>query len=76
MLMSLKDFFLALSDTEREAFAVRVGTTVGHIKQVMYGNRACNAALAIEIDRESAGAVKCDDLCPDVDFDYLRKQAA
>ncbi|WP_269527878.1 hypothetical protein [Acinetobacter baumannii] len=39
----------------------------------MYGYRPCNPSLAINIDRESKGQVRCDDLCPDTDFDYLRR---
>lgn len=35
----------------------------------------CGAALAIRIDKESEGKVPCDELCPDVDFDYVRSQA-
>lgn len=63
------------TNNERVAFAIRCGTTLGYLKLVMYGNRNCNAALAIAIDRESKSAVVCDDLCPNVDFAYLRKQA-
>ncbi len=63
------------SDEEREAFASKCDTSLGYLKLVMYGNRKCGAALAIKIDRESKGCVPCDDLCPDVDFDYVRNQA-
>jgi len=74
--MQLKDFFLQLSKDDREAFASKCDTTVDYIKQIMYGNRPCKAELAISIDRESNGAVKCEDLCPDADFEYLRGKAA
>lgn len=60
------------TNSEREDFATRCGTTFGYLKLVMYGNRNCSAALAVKIDKESKGAVSCDDLCPDVDFNYLR----
>lgn len=74
--MTLKELILSLGKEERDAFAARCGTTTGHLKQVMYGNRACSAELAIEIDRESQGAIKCDDLCPGADFEYLRSKAS
>jgi DNA-binding transcriptional regulator YdaS (Cro superfamily) len=72
--MTLKDYFLSLEKTEREIFAEKCGTTVGQITQIYTGNRTCNPSLAINFDRESNGAISCDELCPDVDFDYLRKQ--
>ncbi|ENX57623.1 MULTISPECIES: YdaS family helix-turn-helix protein [Acinetobacter] len=71
-IQTLKDFFLPLNDEERESFATSCGTTIGQTLQIMYGNRNCNPALAIAIDRESKGAVPCESLCPDVDFQYLR----
>lgn len=71
-IQALKTFFLPLNDEEREAFASLCGTTVGQTLQIMYGNRKCNPALAIAMDRESKGAVPCESLCPDADFQYLR----
>lgn len=69
----LRAFFYGLSELERENFATRSGTTVGMVKQVIHGNRNCNPALAINFERESQGAVVCNELCPDVDFNFLRK---
>lgn len=71
----LQEFMLSLSASERADFAKRCGTTLGMIKQIYYGNRKCNPALAIEIDKCSKGAVKCDILSPQTDFDYIRKTA-
>lgn len=59
---------------EKEAFAIRCGTTLGYLRLVMCGARNCSATLAIAIDRESNGTVRCDVLCPEADFDYLRRQ--
>jgi len=72
----LKEFFFSLDRHERDAFASNCGTTVGQIKQIAYGNRPCNPTLAINIDRESCGRVPCDELCPDVDWNYVRQQFA
>lgn len=71
----LRDFVLSLSQDERRNFADKCGTTTGMLLQIYCGNRKCNPTLAIEIDKHSGGLVKCDVLCPDVDFDYLRQQA-
>jgi DNA-binding transcriptional regulator YdaS (Cro superfamily) len=70
----LKEFFFELQKQDRESFATKCGTTAGQMRQIAYGNRPCNPALAINIDRESRGRVQCDDLCPDADWNYVRQQ--
>lgn len=37
-----------------------------------YGYKSCAESLAINIDRESGGAVPCERLRSDVDWAYLR----
>lgn len=74
-LETLKAYVLPFNEQQKEDFAQRCGTTFGYMKLVMYGVRKCNPDLAINIDRESHGVVRCDDLCPETDFDYLRQQA-
>ena len=73
---SLQNFMLSLPPHERRTFAEKCGTTHGQIKQIYTGNRNCNPGLAIEIEKHSQGAVNCESLCPDVDFNYLRKSCA
>lgn len=74
--MTLKDYFLSLSKKDRQLFAEKAGTTVGQIIQIYTGNRSCSAVLAINFDRESGGQIRCDELCPDVDFAYLTNKKA
>lgn len=70
---SLKRYVSELgNDAEREEFATRCGTTFGHLRQIYYGNRTCDAGLAIEIEKNTNQAVMCDELRADVDFNYLR----
>lgn len=57
---------------DREAFAVKCGTTFGHLNNVAYGSKTCGESLAINIDRESEGAVTCEECRPDVDWAHLR----
>ena len=71
----LKSFLNRLTPNERKAFAKRCQTSIGYLHQIMYGNSKCSALLAIRIDKESNGAVKCDLLCPEADFNYIRNQA-
>lgn len=71
----LKQFLKPMTKDERVAFAKKCGTTLGNLHQMIYSTTPCSASLAIVIDRESNGAVRCDDLCPQADFNYLRQQA-
>lgn len=49
----------------QEAFANKCGTSIGHIKNVGYGYRSCDPALALSIERESGGLVTRQELRPD-----------
>lgn len=71
----LKAYLSKMTVEERKAFAKACLTTLGNLQQIIYVNKKCGAALAIRIDKESEGKVPCDELCPDVDFDYVRSQA-
>jgi DNA-binding transcriptional regulator YdaS (Cro superfamily) len=69
--MDLKTFYLSMTIEQRENFAKRCDTSLGQIRNVAYG-RHCGERLAVNIERESFGAVRCEDLRPDVDWAYLR----
>ncbi|MBV2181709.1 MAG: helix-turn-helix domain-containing protein [Castellaniella sp.] len=71
---ALLAFLNGRSVERQEAFAAACDTTVGYLRQVAYGNRQCSASLAIAIDRESAGRVPFEDLCPDADWAYVRSR--
>jgi DNA-binding transcriptional regulator YdaS (Cro superfamily) len=63
--MDLKAFLKSLpADEDRAGFAVRCGTTIGHLRNVMYGQRKCSAKLAVAIERESIKKVTRRELCP------------
>ena len=62
--MELKAFFLKLSADEREAFAVKVASSVGHIQNVMYGFRPCAPDLAVRIELKSKREVTRQELRP------------
>ncbi len=72
----LKVFLKGMKAEDKEVFAKKCLTTVGNLNQIIYVNGKCSAALAIRIDKASNGAVLCDALCPDADFNYIRQQAA
>lgn len=73
--MDLKTYLEGLSSEERASLATACDSTVGHIRNVSYGYRTCAEKLAIAIERESGGKVRCEDLRPDVDWQFLRNTA-
>lgn len=70
--MSLKEYIKPLSRKDREKFAKRCETSIGMLSQVAYGHRRAGESLAINIERETNGVVRCEELRPDVDWNYLR----
>ena len=56
--MNLKQHFSGLSPDGRDRFANDCKTTMGHLRNVMYGYRPCSAELASAIERVSGGLVK------------------
>lgn len=74
--MDLKTYLQGLDGEAREAFAGIVGSTVGHLKNISYGYKPCGEGLAIQIEKHTDGAVRCEELRPDVDWAYLRGTAA
>lgn len=73
--MDFKTYFLGRTVEEREALARACDTSVGHLRNIAYGQKPCGEKLAIAIDRESMGVVPCESLRPDVDWGYLRGTA-
>jgi len=63
--MELKPFFFGLTPVEREAFAKKCETSVGHLQNVAYGFRPASAELAVLIERNSKKRVTRIDLFPD-----------
>ena len=61
--MSLKDYITALPADQREAFALRCGTTVGHLNNVMYGYKTASPWFAVAIERETGSAIKRQKTC-------------
>lgn len=71
--MDLREFLRSLGSRQaREEFARRCETSLGQLQQVANGHRRAGESLAINIDRESGGKVPCEQLRPDVDWEYLR----
>jgi len=63
--MELKTFIRRLPIERREEFAVKCKTTIGHLRNVMYGYKPCATELAVRIERESGLLVRRQELRSD-----------
>lgn len=74
--MQLIDYLKTLKTKAKlNEFASRCSTTAGQLKQVASHYRRAGESLAINIERETNGAVRCEDLRPDVDWAYIRNSS-
>ena len=72
---SLLAYINSLPPSTQQMLATRCKTTIGYLRQIAYGKRACPPAMAIDLERESSRAVTCEDLCPvGVDWAYIRAE--
>ena len=70
--MDLRQYILAMPVDQRVTFADSCGTTWPHLRNVMYGQRPCSERLAMAIERQSAGTVRVESLCPEADWAVVR----
>lgn len=70
----LRAYLNSLSTEAQADFAEKCGTTIGYLRKVLSTGAAIGEGLCINIDRESAGKVLCEDLRSDVDWKYLRSK--
>lgn len=66
--------YLKASGTQQVALANRLGVTPGLVSQWLAGIRPIAATQAIAIERETGGAVKVEELRPDIDWSVIRGQ--
>jgi DNA-binding transcriptional regulator YdaS (Cro superfamily) len=71
----LRAFLNNLGKSERAEFCAACETTERYLRKAVSVNQRLGESLCINIDRESRGAVCCEDLRPDVDWAYLRGTA-
>ena len=57
------------------ALAHQVGVSIAVVSQWVSGYRSVPATRCIPIEKATSGAVRCEDLRPDVDWAYLRGTA-
>lgn len=75
---NLQSYLNGLPTDEQIAYAGRCKTTVGYLRKAISKGQRLGEGLVINLERESGGKVRCEELRPDVDWAYLtqRLQAA
>lgn len=73
---ALLDYLNGLTLEQQTAFAKRCETSVGYLRKAASRGQQLGGDLCINIERESARAVVCEQLRPDVDWAYLRRTGA
>lgn len=71
----LLKFLNSLGKEDRAAFVSACGTSEGYLRKAASRHQAFRAELCILLERESSGAVRCEDLLPDADWAYIRSQS-
>jgi DNA-binding transcriptional regulator YdaS (Cro superfamily) len=70
---TLRAYLSSLSTEEQAAYAKRCKTSVGYLRKAISQGQRLSADLCINLDRESARAVRFEDLRPEADWDYVRR---
>lgn len=71
-MQDLKTFLRSMPQDQRAKFADRCGVSLSHIRFVAYGAKSPSCELAINIERESSGAICVESLRPDADWAVIR----
>lgn len=66
----------AMPKGDRESWCTRCGTSEGYLRKACSKGQRLGIDLCVAIEKESNRAVCCEDLLPDVDFQYLRTAEA
>jgi len=58
---------------QRDGFATRCKTTQNYLRKAISQGQVLSLETAILIDVESGGSVRCEQLRPDINWQYLRQ---
>ena len=71
----LLKYLNSLNKADRSAYVVACETTEGYLRKAISTGQRLGESLCIALDRESAAVVRCEDIRPDVDWEYLRQSS-
>lgn len=66
--MKLSEFLSSLSKEEKKRFADDCRCSLGHLFNIVSGQRRCGAGLAVRIERLTYGKVKKEEAAPHVEW--------
>lgn len=74
---ALRNFLKAMPPEQQEQFAKRIGTSLGYLRKAISVQSRFSEGMAINIERESGGAVTVEELRPDLapQWAYIRGTA-
>lgn len=64
-----------LAKVDRFEFSSRCETSEGYLRKAISKGQRLGVSLCINLERESRGVIRCEDLRPDIDWAYLRSAA-
>lgn len=64
--MLFRDHYTRLTPDQKRQLAERLGTSVPYLSQIAHGHRRAGPRLLLQIERATAGAVRAEDLRPDL----------
>lgn len=69
---ALRLYLKTMPTDEQVAFAKRCDTSLNYLRKAISAHQSLSEGLAIQIERESNGKVRCEQIRPDVDWAYIR----
>jgi DNA-binding transcriptional regulator YdaS (Cro superfamily) len=74
--MNFQTYWTSLDSAAKRSLAHSLNTSLAFLSQIAHGHRRCREALAIAIERDSAGAVTVEEMRPDVPWHVIRNRPA
>ena len=70
----LRLFLRTMKPDEQQTFALNCGTTINYLRKKISDRRSnLGVKICIEIENQSRGEVRCEDLRPDVNWSIVRR---
>jgi DNA-binding transcriptional regulator YdaS (Cro superfamily) len=68
----LRTYLNSMTPEKQEEFARACGTSLGYLRKAISADQQFDVQLCINIEEQSRGAVRCEDLRPKVRWSFLR----
>jgi DNA-binding transcriptional regulator YdaS (Cro superfamily) len=68
----VRQYLNSLTPAKQIRFAKRCGTSIGYLRKAISKNHRLGAKLVISMERESDGALTCEQIQSDTDWAFLR----